>query len=286
MASVEVFVLWRVLPRGGEAPRLSTLVFAASVLLGSAGFLLALLWSYSFPGLNSATILLAASGIGMGFPPGLWMIATVVARDRRIDLRDRRWPFLLAGTTLGSELLMGVAFAGLGGAPTDLAGWIGTSLTSPWYLGSMAAAMLALLLVVPVESPSQWALGGLAASGLAAPWVLWDPIVGALLLSAAMVPALGAVVAVASRGRPGIGALRTVSGVLAGFGVMGVAAILGGTGLFAVGAPVPFGIAMTTVMGAELLFLVDRGFRGARRWPEPRDAGPAAGTIGVGAPPG
>jgi hypothetical protein len=263
MLALELYLLLFYLPRQGPVPTVAKSLFLAVALFGSAGILLAFYWLVLYPNLNSATILFEAFGVTMGFPPGLWMIAIIVYRDRRIDVRSWAWPALLATLATAGELLMGLLLVVSVGAPSGPVALLAATVTSPWYLGSMAAAMVALLLWLPLPRPVRAALLGLAAGGLAVGLAPWSPLAAAATSGALMLATFG--VAFVGRPAPREAAREfapTLTFLVAGFLAMSVA---GTAAAFAAGAPgalLLYGSVGSAVMLLELAYVLRLGLLG------------------------
>lgn len=261
MLVLEVYLLLMIVPRGGEVPTVARFVLVATALIGSAGVLLAFLWVVLYPNLNSETILFETFGVTMGFPVGLWMICIVVYRDRRLTPSDWSGPVLVAGLATGGELLMGLLFVLASGVSLDALGLAAATVTSPWYVVSMGAAMIALLLWVPSSRGVRLTLFGLAISGLLAPVVADLPIVGAVLSTAVMGLTLAALGLGWRRGDRT--ALSSPGFLLAAFGGF-LAMSLGGLAVAVAQASpmalLAYGAVSSAVMAVELTYVLRRGF--------------------------
>jgi hypothetical protein len=186
MVVVEVYLLTQILPRRGGPPTLTRMIIGSTALLGSAGLLMALVGAFFSSNLSSYSIVLLLFNFMMLGPPGVWMIAVILLHDRRIDPKSWAWPVAIASMAMLAEALMGLLFTATSGPPYDLLDVVGGSLTSGWFLWSMAAAMVALIVWVPLPGPLRLPLLGLALAGVVAPWVSADPLVGAALMVLAM----------------------------------------------------------------------------------------------------
>lgn len=259
MVVVEVFLLVELLPRQGPPPLLSRMVIGTSALLGSAAFLLALLDYLFFPGSDTATTeLLWGLNFMMFVPPGLWVIGVIVFRDRTVNPAGWRWPVLIAVTATAAEVLMGLIFSVSSPVPLIDLGTVAQSVVSPWFDWSMAAAMGALLVWVPLRPGEHRVLATLVAAAVVAPWVAASPLLGAALMSITMGLALVIVYRrLVSRAGTGGPDPRLLLGVSGAFIVMAAAgwaylALPGALGLLA------FGLISMTVMAADLAYLAHR----------------------------
>lgn len=262
MVGLEIALLLWIVPRRGGALPLARLVLAGAGLIGSAGVLVSLLSLILDPNLNSATIFFEAAGITMGFPPGLWMIAIIVYRDRRAEAGGWLWPGVIGGLAISGELLMGYVLAVLEGQTHSTLGWVGATLTSPWYLGSMAVAMAVLAAWISFPRPVRLGLVGLAAAGIAAVPIGTAPVAALLGMSAVMSITLAAVLSDLRRGPVSAEAGRWI-------GALGAGLVAGE--LLAVVALLPFGYALRTtlfglgmsaIMVVEFVFLLHAGWSG------------------------
>lgn len=260
MAGVEVYVLTQLLPRRAGPPALTRMILGVAALVGSAAMLLSLVNIVLFPNsYTAATEVLWGLNFMMFVPVGLWFVALIVYRDRRIDPGSRSWPVLIAFTVTAGELLMGVLFTLDPAAPTLGLATIGSALTSAWFFWTMAAVMVAVVCWLPLERVERRALVGLAAMVVVAPWVVPAPIFGAVAAGGVMAAVAGAIVLHLRAGR----AIDGRSGRWL-FGVALALAVMATAQAFAAAAPGPtselaFGAVGALVMGVELGFLLRRG---------------------------
>lgn len=285
MVVAEVFVLLQLVPRSGPPPPLTRMVIGSSALVGSSGVLMALLAAFLQPNLSNYSVVLMAFNFMMLGPPGLWFISLIVFEDRTIRPRSWLWPVVLTTMATSTELLMGVFFTVAGGSALDVGTVLAGALTSAWFLWSMASAMVALLLWLPLKRTVRNPLLGLAAAGVAAPFVPADPPVGALLMALVMaVTILGSLQDVRA-GRPTpAGAGRVLNGVFAAFLAM---SLTGAALALAPGSTwtgLGFGAVMAVAMTAEFLVLVREGL--APSWSAPMPAGLPAGQRTAAGPAG
>jgi hypothetical protein len=263
MVGVTIFVLTQILPRAGGPIPLTSMVFGISILAGGSILLLALLWCFIDPnGTTAWTWVLVAFNFMMMGPAGLWFVSLIVFEDRRVDAQSWVWPGLIALTTVGSEVLMGVLFAvGSGNAPTTLVGALALGLSSIWFDWSMAAVMVALLLWLPLQGLVRGSLAALTAAAFLAPWVVAVPAVGAAGMAALMVAVFFLVYRRLST-RASLRAidLRVPFGLAIAFACMIAAqvAIVAAPG--SDGAAFAFGATMALVMSAEVAFVLRRSW--------------------------
>jgi hypothetical protein len=259
MVVVEVFILLQLLPRTGLPPALTTMVIGGSALVGSSGVLMALLGAFLQPNLSSYSVVLLAFNFMMLGPPGFWFISLIVFEDRTIRPHHWFWPVALTAMATSTELLMGVFFTVAGGSALDLASVLAGSLTSAWFLWSMAAAMVALLLWVRLPRAVRDPLLGLAAAGAVAPVVPVDPPLGALLMAVVMAATLLVVLQSLRVGTAGAIVGRLLTGVVAAFLAMSVTGAALALAPDSITAALAFGSTMATVMTIEFFVLVREG---------------------------
>lgn len=281
MVVVEVFLLLVIVPRRGPAPSLARMTIGSSALLGSAGTLMAAVQAFMSSNLDTYTIVLFAFNFMMVAPPGLWVIAVIVFEDRTIDPKSWFWPVAIVAMATLAEVLMGLLFVVSDGSALDLPTVLAGTLASPWYLWSMVGAMVALVLWVPLPAPVRVALLGLAGSGVVAPWVVVDPVTGAVLMGLVMAAAVGA----SYRSlRASLGVVPDVARVLLGVLAAFIAMTVAGLGVAAASDAVPaqllFGAVMSAVMVAEFLYLVREGIvRAPRVVAAPKAPGPVPAPV-------
>jgi hypothetical protein len=262
MIVAEVFILTQILPRSGPPPAKTRMVIGSTALLGSSGVLMALLGAYLQSNLNSYSVVLLAFNGMMLMPPGLWFVSLIVFEDQRIKTDGWFWPVAITAMATSAELLMGLFFSVAAGVPLLVANELAATLTSVWYLWSMAAAMVALLVWVRLDRAVRDPLIGLAAAGVVAPLIPVDPLVGALLMTAGMAVTILVVLQGVRAGRPsGAAAGRVLNGVVAAFLAMSAAGFVLALAPSSVAALLLFGAVMAVAMTAEFLFLIRVGLR-------------------------
>ena len=155
---------------------------------------------------------------------------------------------------------MGLFLTVATGGPLDVPSVLAGTLTSAWFLWSMTAAMVALLLWLPLNRSVRDPLLGLAAAGSAAPIVPVNAPLGALLMGLAMAGTL----LYAFRGlRRGAGLLpeggRVLLGVTTAFLLMSLGGAASALVPGSVYALLAFGVVMAAVMTSEFLVIVRAG---------------------------
>ncbi|MCI4332249.1 MAG: hypothetical protein L3K01_00735 [Thermoplasmata archaeon] len=262
MIVAEVYILTQILPRSGPPPAMTRMVIGSTALVGSSGVLMALLGAYLQSNLNTYSVVLLAFNGMMLLPPGLWFISLIVFEDRKIRAESWFWPLAITAMASSAELLMGLFFSVAAGVPLATASVLAGTLTSVWYLWSMASAMVALLLWVRLDRAVRDPLLGLAAAGVVAPFVPVDPLVGAALMTGGMTLTLLVVFRGIRHGHPaGAEAGKVLTGVVAAFFAMSVAGFGLALAPGSVLALLAFGGVMAAAMTAEFLFLVRAGLR-------------------------
>jgi hypothetical protein len=262
MIVAEVYILTQILPRTGPPPAMTRMVIGSTALVGSSGVLMALLGAYLQSNLNTYSVVLLAFNGMMLLPPGLWFVSLIVFEDRKIRPESWWWPVAVTAMASSAELLMGLFFSVAAGVAMDPWSVVAGTLTSVWYLWSMASAMVALLLWVRLERVVRVPLVGLAAAGVVAPIVPVDPVLGALLMTAVMAITLLASVQTLRGNRTVVpGAGRVLNGVVGAFLLMSVAGLSLALAPDSLPATLGFGLVMAVAMTAEFLFLVRVGLR-------------------------
>ncbi|HEY6238273.1 MAG TPA: hypothetical protein VIZ68_03705 [Thermoplasmata archaeon] len=257
MLVVEVFLLTQIVPRRGPRPSLARMIIGSSALMGSAGTLMALVDTTATATLDSYAVLLFAFNFMMVAPPGIWIVAVIVFRDRTIDAESWFWPLAIVAMATSAEVLMGLLFVVVDGGPLGLTTVVAGTLVSAWYLWSMVGATVALTIWLPLPWTVRAPLLGLSASGFVAPWVATDPIVGALLVSVVM----GGTIALLFRlaRTPAFAGSRLLVGVFGAFVAMALAGFAVAASNGSEVAILGFGVVMTGVMVGEFAYLVREG---------------------------
>jgi hypothetical protein len=261
MIVVEVFVLLQILPRSGPPPPITRMVIGSSALLASSGVLMALLQAFLNSNLSSYSVVLLVFNFMMMGPPGFWFLSLIAFEDRTIRPDRWFWPVAVTAMVTAAELLMGLFFAVAGATSLALDSILASTLTTPWFLWSMAAPMVALLFWLPLPRTYRDPLLGLAAVGVVAPVVPVDPLLGAALMAAAMATTmLWSLHLVRLVRVPAAATGRVLLGVAAAFLAMSVSGAA--SALFPSSTPVllAFGLVMAVVMTTEFLVLVREGF--------------------------
>ncbi len=286
MVAVEVYLLYQILPRTGRPPTMSHMVIGSSALLGSAAFLLALLDFVFFPdSYSAATVVLWGLNFMMFAPPGLWVIAVIVYEDRRIDGTGWWWPVLIAAAATGAEVIMGLLFSVSNPVPVLTEWTVAQSLVSPWFDWSMAAAMAALVIWVPLTRTEREGLATLVAAAAVAPWIAASPLLGALLMTLVMGLAF---VLIYRRFESRLGLTGVETRVLFAVGAAFLAMTVAEWGNLTVGGPaglLVFGVLSTLVMATDLAYLAHRALLAraaeAAVLPAEEPASPSASAVGA-----
>ncbi|HXQ94921.1 MAG TPA: hypothetical protein VN864_07150 [Thermoplasmata archaeon] len=288
MVAAEVFILTQIVPRSGPLPPLTRMVIGSSALLGSSGVLMAALAAFAQPDLNTYTVVLMTFNSMMLVPPGLWFISLIVFEDRRIRRTRWFWPVAITAMATSAEVLMGLFFTVAGGSPPGFLPVLAGTLTSAWFLWSMAAAMVALLLWIPMARGVRDPLLGLAAAGIVAPFVPVDPPVGAGLMGAVMALTVIGALQLLRTGR-GAGLDRVLTPVVGAFLAMSLTGVALAVAPDLLAPTLAFGGVMAVTMTGEFLFLVREGLvrldgHPATESVSPTSLGVASGTARPTAP--
>jgi hypothetical protein len=283
MIGVNLFVFIEFFPRDGSKPRLSRAILVGFVLAASAGLWATVLTAVVTQSFNGWTVALFGVNLMM-MSPFIWAISLFLrASTKKVRGRSWTWPALLGASLTFNELLMGATFvAGLDGTavlfPGGLAGLavaFAESVSNVWFFWAMLGNMVVLLYWVPLPAPERTVWLGLAATAAVGPWVLADPLVGALGMGGVMLLTFLLILREFSRPAPPSPIyLSTVTKVAAGFAVM-----VAGEALSLLLAPSPwsgvfFAAAAFGVMVVEVALLIRRLIHPAFRPSVPSTAGP------------
>lgn len=269
MIGVTIFLLGTILPSNGRPPLLTQMVIALAVIGGGSLLLLSLLYVFLSPdGTDAWTWVLLAFNFMMMFPAGIWFVAQILFRDRRVDAVGWFWPVTLSVVATASEALMGVLFAyAAAGGPTAPVPAIAVGLSSVWFFWSMAAVMAALLAWAPLGNTERSALLALTTAAVLGPWVTTFPLVGGV----AMAVLMGAIFVVLVRALLTHRVVAEEGGLLVGLAVAFLAMALAGMAVASSGGSVAsvlaFGAVMGGVMGVEVAYLIRRYYRGRMERP-------------------
>lgn len=287
MAGVEVYLLTALLPRDGAPVSVTRLIIALSSLVGSGLFLVSLLAAVLYPWSYTAGIgILLAMNFMMFVPVGLWMIGTIVYRDRPIHATSRVWPVVIGATVVGSEVLMSILFSVEIGAATVRLPDLESAFTSPWLYWPMAAVMAALLVWTRPPAREGRAIGALIAVTAVAPWLTVAPAWAGGAMAAVM--AFGFIDLFEGLVRRPVvppGDLRFAIGVGTAYLLMAVGELaLVASPSTGVG-PAVFGGTMLAVMLGEVTWIVARVYHGTADEPAvvwTREAGRMTTFLGAG----
>ncbi len=290
MIGVNLFVFVEFFPRDGSKPRLSRAILVGFVLAASAGLWATVLTAVVTQSFNGWTVALFGVNIMM-MSPFIWAISLFLrASTKKVRGRSWAWPALLGTSLTFNELLMGATFvAGLNGTaalfpggPVGLAVAFAQSVSNVWFFWAMLGNMVVLLYWVPLPPAERAVWLGLAATAAVGPWVLADPIVGALGMGAVMLITFLVVLRELSRPTPASPIyLSSVTKVAVGFAVM-----VAGEALSLLFAPaswsgVFFAGAAFGVMAIEVALLIRRLIHPAFRPASARAPGSGAAPQSV-----
>ncbi|HYA58609.1 MAG TPA: hypothetical protein VEH57_09170 [Thermoplasmata archaeon] len=281
MVAVTVFVLGKILPADHHPPLVTQMLLALSVMGGGTILLLSLVFVFINPNGTTAweTVLLAFNFM-MTVPAGLWFIAVILFRDRRIDPNGWLWPVTLAVVATGSEVLMGFLFAvGAPAVTPPLIEAVAAGFASVWFFWSMAAVMTALLVWAPLSEVEKTGLIALTLAMALAPWVTTYPTVGGLAMAVLMTLVFVVLLRYLLRQRLSRSELGLLFGLAGAFLSMALAGLFLVTDGGAVLSTITFGVVMGSVMVVEISYLIRRFYRGfeGRPWvPRPLEQIPTA----------
>ncbi len=267
MILVNLFVFIEFFPRQGGRPRLSRAILVGFVLVASAGLWATVLTAVVTQSFDGWTVALFGVNIMM-MSPFVWATSLFLrASTRRVKGKSWLWPVLLASSITGNEVLMGATFvAGIAGVGVlysgGLAGFaqaLASSVSNVWFFWAMMGNMFVLLYWVELPRAERLVWLGLASTSAAGPWVLAEPVVGAVGMGVVMLATLLVVVRELRKPLPTSPVyLATVTKVSVGFAVMvaGAAASLVLSGI--PGSGIFFAVAVVSVMIFEVSLLIRR----------------------------
>ncbi len=195
MVGGNVYVVYRLFPRDFSRPTLATAILLLGLLLMSTALWFAGIYAVLSPG-QASTVSVFIAVNSMMAVAGLWAISLLFrAGTRHLPTRGFLWPLAFALLLVGNELLMGITFvlAQVGPAPYAAAGWpglaavVGDAGQSAWFFWPMLVTMSFLVSWLPFSRPERVLLYGFAASSAIGPWVVPDPVIGAVGMAAVMV---------------------------------------------------------------------------------------------------
>lgn len=294
MVGGNVFVLYRIFPRGGARPTLATAILLLGLLLMSMSLWFSGIYAVLDPG-QASTVSVFIAVNSMMAVAGLWAISLLFrAGTKPLPRGGFRWPLAFALLVVGNELLMGITFvlAQVGPAPyaaaggPGLAALVGDAGQSAWFFWPMLVTMSFLVTWLPFSGPERVLLYGFAASSAIGPWVVPDPVVGAVGMGAVMVVTFAFLARELWRATA-----PSARYLWAGLGVtVAFLSMVGGEALAyvlrsSVWGSVPFGVIAFVVMTAELFVLARWAMAGGSRGvpadvPAPRpDASAPSSTL-------
>jgi hypothetical protein len=276
MVGGNLFVILRLFPRDGSRPTLATAILLLGILLMSMALWFSGIYAILSPG-DASTVSVFIAVNSMMAVVGLWAMSLLFrAGIKHLPAHGILWPLAFALLIVGNELLMGLTFvlAQVGPAPFAAAGWaglaavVGDAADSAWFFWAMLVTMSFLVTWLPFSRPERRLLYGFAAASAIGPWVVPDPVVGAVGMAVVM----GATFVLLARelwNRPA----PTARFLWAGLGVSaGFLAMVGGEALSymlraSAWGPAPFGFASFLIMTSELFVLARWAMAGPRASP-------------------
>ncbi|MCI4351876.1 MAG: hypothetical protein L3K14_00585 [Thermoplasmata archaeon] len=264
MVGGNLYFVVRLFPRNRSTPTLATAILVLGLLLMSMGLWFSGIYAVVRPG-DASTVSVFIAVNSMMAVVGIWAISLLFhAGQKHLPPRGFLWPLTFALLIVGNELLMGVTFVLAQVRPaayavhgwTGLAAVVGDAVSSVWFFWAMLATMTFLVTWLPLTHVERMLLYGFAAASAVGPWVVSDPVVGAVGMAVVMT------VTFAFLARQlWTGSFATSRYLWTGFGVAaGFLAMVGGEALTygirgSVGAAAPFGLSSFVVMTAEVLLL-------------------------------
>ncbi|MFZ0830416.1 MAG: hypothetical protein WCB18_07910 [Thermoplasmata archaeon] len=264
MVGGNLFIISRLFPRHGPRPTLATAILLLGILLMSMALWFSGIYAVLSPG-DASTVSVFIALNSMMAVVGLWAISLLFrAGTKPLPAHGLLWPLGFALLIVGNELLMGLTFvlAQVGPAPYAAQGWaglaavVGDAAESAWFFWAMLVTMTVLVSWLPLSRRERTLLYGFAAAAAVGPWVVPDPVVGAVGMAVVMVATFAFLARdLWSWPAPILRYLWTGLGVAGGFlamvGAEALAFLLRGS----VWTSVPFGLTSFVVMTAEFFLL-------------------------------
>lgn len=293
MVGGNVYILSALFPRGNQRPTLATAILLLGILLMSMALWFSGIYAVISPG-QASTVSVFIAVNSMMAVVGLWAVSLLFrAGTKFLPTHGLLWPLGFAMLIVGNELLMGLTFvlaqvgpsvyAAQGGL--GLAALVGDAAVSAWFLWAMLATMVFVISWLPLSARERWLVYGFAGSAAVGPWVVPDPVIGAVAMAGVMTVTFLLLAREIRRvPKPAARYLWVGLGVSIGFLAMGAGEALAYLLGRSAGASFPFGLASFLVMTGELFVIVRWGLRGPTvdlppEAPSPgRTEGPAGST--------
>ena len=264
--------LWfirRLFPKEGGPPNYATVIIVVGLFLMSMALWMAIIGAVESPTAASVTWVFVAGNSAMGVF-GVWVIGLFFrAEERRVSTKSWLWPVVFAVLLLGNEILMGTSYVlaesgnlAYSTATTNgLLELLSAGINSVWFFWAMALNMALLITWVPMSRAQRTALLGFTLSSLVGPWVVNDPVVGALGMGGVMAFVLSLIYREIRKGPVPIPYLRTAARIAGGFAVMASGRFVYVLQPNSVLNALPFALATLLVMSTELFLLARWGLR-------------------------
>jgi hypothetical protein len=293
MVGGNLFVVSRLFPRNPPRPTLATAILLLGILLMSMGLWFSGIYAVLSPG-DASTVSVFIALNSMMAVVGIWAISLLFrAGTKPLPARGGLWPLAFALLIVGNELLMGLTFvlAQVGPGPFATLGWaglagvVGAAAESAWFFWAMLGTMVFVVAWLPFSTPERRLLYGFAAAAAVGPWIVPDPVVGAVGMAVVMGATFGILAKEMWSSAPTPRFLWVAFGVGAGFLAMVGGQALAYTVRGSAWASVPFGLTSFLVMAAEVFLLARWGLaRGvaapeAPLLPAPRPEPSASSTV-------
>jgi hypothetical protein len=281
MVATNLYFLTRLFPRGGGTPTFAQAILVLGLFVMTTGLWFAVIYAILSPG-DASTVSVFIAGNSMMAVFGAWLIGLFYgSEERRLPATRWGWPAGLALLLVSNELLMGIAYvlAQTGSAPYAALGWPGLlrlatdAADSIWFFWAMLANMVVLVLWVPLPAAVRTALLAFAGTAAVGPWVVPDPVVGALGTGIVMAATVGLVLRELQRTeKPSIGYLRAAFAIAGAFAAMSVAQAFLWLDPAGRWSSTPFAFVNLAVMFGEVAILARWSFSGG---PKPSEGSSA-----------
>lgn len=258
MIAVNLYVFRELFAVPSRPPR-SSFVFGTSVMVAQAVLWFGVAYYLFLPSVGGFVLFGVATQFMM-VPFGIWFISLVLRQSlKSIDGDSLRWPLVFAVLLLGTEFGMSLAFAALAPTPVGLGGPVRDLLapmTTLWFFWPMAATMALLWYLARPTGSLRVGIYALTALSFAGPWVIEQPVAGAIGAGLIMAVGLAAVLYPWPIPLPAGESGTWRFGLLAAFAAMSLGIFATEQGLLS--GPIrvaPFVLASSLTMLAEVTFL-------------------------------
>jgi hypothetical protein len=194
MVAGNLYILGALFPHRRARPTLATAILLLGILLMSMSLWFSGIYAVLSPG-QASTVSVFIAVNSMMAVGGLWAISLLFrAGTKHLPTTGWLWPLGFALLIVGNELLMGLTFvlAQVGPTPFAAQGWVGLAAVvgdaadSAWFFWAMLPTMVFLVTWLPLARPERTLLYGFAVASAIGPWVVPDPVVGAVGMAVVM----------------------------------------------------------------------------------------------------